>query len=68
MDVDLVEAEAGFAGEMGTGGDAFDEGGEGFGRRFLFERGWEVGFAGAFGGAGFEFAELAVVGFLDVGG
>ena len=53
---------------MGTGGDAFDEGGEGFGSGFLFEGGGEIGFAGAFGGAGFEFAEFAVVGFFDVGG
>ena len=53
---------------MGTGGDAFDQGGEGFGGGFLFEGEREIGLARAFGGAGFEFAELAVVGFFDVGG
>jgi hypothetical protein len=37
VDVDLMEAEAGFANEMGTGGDAFDQGCEGFGGGFLFE-------------------------------
>ncbi len=63
-----MEAEAGFANEMGTGGDAFDQGCEGFGGGFLFEGEREIGLTRAFGGAGFEFAELAVVGFFDVGG
>lgn len=63
-----MEAKTGLADKMRTGGDAFDKGGEGVGGGFLFEWSGEVGFTCALGGAGFQFAEFAIVGFFDVGG